>query len=254
MSNAKNGGGPWVCSYFTAPSARPVAVDNAETWLDFTDLVFIDPAGTGYSRATGGDEVQRATQSVDGDIRSLASVIHRWLQAQGRLASPKFIAGESYGGFRGPKLARALLDQQGVGVSGLVLVSPVLDFNGRDAPWDPLRWVGRLPSLTAAARGAQDRAELRDAEDYAATGYLADLVRGEHDPDAVERLSGRVAALTGLDPALVRRRAGKLDLGAVLRDRPGAWTARPASSSRSRGRASRPEPRSTSQGRRFRRW
>ena len=216
--------GPWRVPLggpggITAPSARPMTADNAETWLDFTDLVFIDPAGTGYSRATGGDEVQRAMQSVDGDIRSLASVIHRWLQAQGRLASPKFIVGESYGGFRGPKLARVLLDQQGVGISGLVLVSPVLDFNGRDAPWDPLRWVGRLPSLAAAARGAQGRAELRDAEDYAATDYLIDLVRGEHDPAAVERLSSRVAALTGIDPALVRRRAGKLDLGAVLRDR-----------------------------------
>ena len=215
--------GPWRVRLpqdgVLSPSLDPALVPNEQTWLGFTDLVFIDPAGTGYSRATGGDEVQRAMQAVDGDIRSLASVIHRWLQAQGRLASPKFIVGESYGGFRGPKLARVLLDQQGVGISGLVLVSPVLDFNGRDAPWDPLRWVGRLPSLAAAARGAQGRAELRDAEDYAATDYLIDLVRGEHDPAAVERLSSRVAALTGIDPALVRRRAGKLDLGAVLRDR-----------------------------------
>jgi carboxypeptidase C (cathepsin A) len=212
--------GPWRVKLGGAlPSTRPGTVDNMETWLDFTDLVFLDPPGTGFSRATGGDEARRGMQSVDGDIRTLASVIHRWLQAQGRLASPKFIAGESYGGFRGPKLARALLDQQGVGISGLVLVSPVLDFNGRDAPWDPMRWVGRLPSLAAAARGAAGRAELRDVEDYAAGDYLVDLVRGEHDAIATERLSRRVAELTGLDPALVRRRAGKPDLGAFLRDR-----------------------------------
>ncbi len=201
------------------PSSQPVVVDNMDTWLDFTDLVFLDPPGTGFSRVTGGDEARRSMQSVDGDIRTLASVVHRWLQAQGRLASPKFIVGESYGGFRGPKLARALLDQQGVGVSGLVLLSPVLDFNGRDAPYEPLRWVARLPAFAAAARGAASRAELRDVEDYAAGDYLLGLVRGEHDASATDRLSRRVAELTGLDPALVRRRAGKLDLGTFLRDR-----------------------------------
>ena len=190
-----------------------------DTWLDFTDLVFLDPPGTGFSRVTGGDDARRSMQSVDGDIRTLATVVHRWLQAQGRLTSPKFIVGESYGGFRGPKLARALLDQQGVGVSGLMLLSPVLDFNGRDAPYDPLRWVARLPALAAAARGAAGRAELRDVEDYAAGDYLLDLVRGQHDAVATDRLSKRVAELTGMDPALVRRRAGRLDLGTFLRDR-----------------------------------
>ncbi len=212
--------GPWrVPLSGTLPSSRPATVDNLETWLDFTDLVFLDPPGTGYSRTTGGDDARRGMLSVDGDIRTLATVVHRWLQAQGRLQSPKFIVGESYGGFRGPKLARALLEQQGVGVSGLVLISPVLDFNGRDAPWDPLRWVVRLPSLAAAARGAAGRAELRDAEDYAAGDYLLDLVRGEHDADATRRMSRRVAELTGMEPALVLRRAGKLDLNAALRDR-----------------------------------
>ena len=212
--------GPWRVPVGGAlPTTPPATLDNAETWLDFTDLVFLDPPGTGFSRVTGGDDVRRSMQSVDGDIRMLATVVHRWLQAQGRLQSPKFIVGESYGGFRGPKLARALLDEQGVGVSGLVLMSPVLDFNGRDAPYDPLRWVGRLPSLAAAARGAADRADVRDAEGYAAGDYLLDLVRGERDAVATDRMSRRVAELTGLDPALVRRRAGKVELGAFLRDR-----------------------------------
>ena len=79
--------------------------------------------------------------------------------------------------------------------------------------------VTRLPSMAAAARGAAGRAELRDVENYAETDYLLDLVRGEHDAAAVERISDRVAALTGLDPALVRRRAGKVDIGAFTRDR-----------------------------------
>ena len=214
--------GPWRVPLGpgSSPSERPTLVDNTETWLDFTDLVFIDPVTTGYSRIlASGDDVRRRMLSVDGDIDELATISRRWLEANGRLQSPKFIVGESYGGFRGPKLARALLDDQGVGVSGLVLISPVLDFNGRDGPYDPMRWVGRLPSMVAAARGAAGRAEMRDAETYAATDYLLDLVRGEHDAAAVDRISARVAALTGLDPALVRRRAGKVDINTFARDR-----------------------------------
>ena len=214
--------GPWRVPFGAgiAPSMSPAVVDNAETWLDFADLVFIDPPGAGYSRVVAaGDDVRRRLWSVEGDIQTLAVVVRRWLEQHGRLASPKFIAGESYGGFRGPLLARALLDEQGVGVSGLILISPVLDFNGRDAPWDPLHWVARLPSMAAAARGATGRAELRDAEDYAAGDYLLDLVRGERDPAAVARISARVAELTGLDAGLVRRRAGRVDAGTFLRER-----------------------------------
>ena len=215
--------GPWrvpLDGPAILPSMRPGVVDNAETWLDFTDLVFLDPPGTGYSRIVAqGDEVPRQIWSVDGDIQLLSAVARRWLEAHGRLGSPKFIVGESYGGFRGPKLARALLERQGVGVSGLVLVSPVLDFNGRDAPWDPLRWVGRLPSLAAAARGASSRTDLRDVEEYASGEYLTDLVRGERDRPATERMAARVAALTGMDAGLVLRRAGRVNDDAFLRDR-----------------------------------
>ena len=213
--------GPWRIPFGNpvVPSASPAPIDNAETWLDQTDLVFIDPPGTGYSRITGGDDARRHFLSVDGDIDTLAVVIRRWLEAHGRLLSPKFIVGESYGGFRGPKLARTLLDKQGVGVSGLFLISPVLDFNGRDAPWNPFRTVVTLPSMAAAYRQAQDRADVADVEAYAAGDFLADWLRGEGDPDAIDRLATRVAALTGLDPALVHRRLGRIGLSTFLRDR-----------------------------------
>ena len=215
--------GPWRVPFGEGgviPSRSPLPHDNAETWLDFVDLVFIDPPGTGYSRVTAKeDEVRRHFYSVDGDIDTLAAVVRRWLETHGRLQSPKFIVGESYGGFRGPKLARALLDRQGVGISGLVLISPVLDFDGRDAPWSPLRYVNTLPSMAAAYRNATSRADLQDVEEYATGGYLADLLRGEGDTAAVERLTGRVSALIGLDPALVRRRAGRIGLSTFLRDR-----------------------------------
>ena len=215
--------GPWRVPFGAGgviPSQSGPPVDNAETWLDFADLVFIDPPGTGFSRiVAGGDEVRRQFYSVGGDIDMLAVVMRRWLENNGRLLSPKFIAGESYGGFRGPKLARTLLDRQGVGVSGLVLISPVLDFNGRDAAWNPFRYVATLPSMAAAARGAHGQSELGDVEAYATGDFLADLLRGEGDQAAIDRLTQRVAALTGLDPALVHRRAGRIGASTFLRDR-----------------------------------
>src|SRR5207302_4172512 len=110
-------------------SASPDLQPNADTWLDFTDLVVIDPVGTGYSRFVAtGDDVRKRFFSVDGDVNSIAVTIRRWVEKYDRLLSPKFVAGESYGGIRGPKLVHELQTQQGVGVKGLILVSPLLDF------------------------------------------------------------------------------------------------------------------------------
>lgn len=215
--------GPWRIPFgadAVIPSREPTPIENAETWLDFADLVFIDPPGTGYSRVTAKEEeVRRHFYSVDGDIDTLAVVMRRWLETHGRLQSPKFIVGESYGGFRGPKLARTLLDRQGVGVSGLVLISPVLDFNGRDAPWSPFQFVNTLPSMAAAYRHASRREDVSDVEAYAVGDFLTDLLRGEGDAAATDRLATRVAAMIGLDPALVRRRAGRIGISTFLRDR-----------------------------------
>src|ERR1700684_4038491 len=100
------------------PSTSPDLQPNAETWLDFTDLVFIDPVGTGYSRFVSTDEdVHKRFYSIDGDVNALAVVIRRWLEKSDRLLSPKFIVGESYNGIRGPKMVHELQTQQGVGVS-----------------------------------------------------------------------------------------------------------------------------------------
>src|SRR6266850_199118 len=188
--------GPWRLPLDNVtPSSTPTVIPNPDTWLDFTDLVFVDPVGTGYSRFINtSDEVRKQFWSVDGDIDVLATFMRKWIEKSGRQASAKFIAGESYGGFRAPKLA-AKLNEQGVAVSGLVMVSPVLDFgwrgNGRHAP---INWVVRLPSMAAAAREAKspfDREALREAERYAAGEYLQDLLRGERDVAAVQRISDR---------------------------------------------------------------
>jgi carboxypeptidase C (cathepsin A) len=217
--------GPWLLQLdgsTISPSAPPSLVPNAETWLDFTDLVFIDPPGTGYSRVIGGDPVRERFYSVQGDIDGLAAFVMRWLKEKNRLTSPKFFVGESYGGFRGPLLAQKLQSDQGIGISGLVLVSPVFDFDwldqGAGAPWVN---AALLPSLAAAAqsrKGPVTRESLRDAEAYASGEYLVDLMRGLQDKDAIERVSRRVAEFSGLDPELTRRLAGRIDMRTVQRE------------------------------------
>jgi carboxypeptidase C (cathepsin A) len=217
--------GPWrlpITGAAVSPSAQPLTVDNVGTWLDFTDLVFIDPPNTGYSRVLAKDEAaKKSFFSVSGDIDSLAVVIRKWLAENKRLTSPKFIAGESYGGFRAPKLARRLIDSEGIGVDGLVLISPVLDFSWFEGD-NPLLYATRLPSFTATARGLtglDGRKQLADVEAYASGPYVVDLLRGERDPAVLDRLSAKVASFVGLDPAFVRRLAGRIDAAAFDRER-----------------------------------
>jgi len=156
--------GPWrlpINADQVTPSTSPELQPNVETWLDFTDLVFIDPVGTGYSRFVAtGEDVRKKFFSVDGDVGALAVVIRRWLEKHDRLLSPKFIAGESYGGIRGPKLVRNLQTQQGVGVKGLILISPVLDFREYSGS-SILQYVNSLPSYTAVAREAKGEGKER---------------------------------------------------------------------------------------------
>ncbi len=217
--------GPWrLPMQGLTPSTPPTLVANAETWLDFADLVFFDPPGTGYSRPrTSQDAAKAQVWSVDGDIRVLSEAIRRWLADHGRLASPKFILGESYGGFRAPRIAKSLATELGVGVRGIVLVSPVLDFAPfTTGPSNPFPYLTRLPSYAAAAReakGAVSRADLADVEAYATGEYLADWLAGPRDEAAVDRKVARVAALTGLSAEVVRRYAGDLSEWDFLRER-----------------------------------
>ncbi|GLH77812.1 peptidase S10 [Bradyrhizobium sp. SSBR45G] len=216
--------GPWRISIdapSVTPSSKPDLLPNAETWLDFTDLVFIDPVGTGYSRFVAtGDEVRKRFFSVDGDVRSLSLVVRRWLEKHDRLASPKFITAESYGGIRGPKIVGNLQQDQGIGVSGLVLLSPLLDF--RDYSGSSLmQYVASLPSYAAVARqmkGPVTRADLADVERYASGDFLLDLVKGEADAEATNRLADAVASLTGIDQTVSRRLAGRFDVSEFRRE------------------------------------
>ena len=216
--------GPWRLSITgegAVASASPDLLPNAETWLDFTDLVFIDPVGTGYSRFVAtGDDVRRSIYSVDGDVEAISVVIRRWLEKNDRLLSPKYVTGESYGGIRGPKIVHNLQTKQGVGVRGLILVSPVLDF--RD--WSGsslLQFVARLPTMAAVARevkGPVTHKDLADVERYARGEYLVDLVKGQADAEATNRIADKVASLTGIDATVTRRLAGRFSVGEFRRE------------------------------------
>jgi carboxypeptidase C (cathepsin A) len=216
--------GPWRLSIEAEgaiSSALPELKPNAETWLDFTDLVFIDPVGTGYSRFVSTDaDVHKHFYSVDGDVDALAVTIRRYLEKADRLLSPKFVVGESYGGIRGPKIVRELQTRQGVGINGLILISPVLDFREFGGS-SLLQYVISLPSMAAIAREAKHpvaRADMADVETYARGDFLADLVKGEADKEATTRLADRVSALTGIDQAVTRRLAGRLDVSEFRRE------------------------------------
>ena len=213
--------GPWRLPMGEAAisPSMPVALEaNAETWLDFTDLVFVDPVGTGFSRLVEPtDALRERYLSVAGDIEALSAFVARWSLENGRVRSPKYFIGESYGGFRGPLLAVDLQDQHGMALAGMTLLSPVLDFGWRDPGGaSPLPLVSLLPSLAAAAMetaaGAIDWQALAAVEAYAAGDFVVDLLAGLDDRAARERLVARVAELTGLDPALVERHAGRIDL------------------------------------------
>jgi len=216
--------GPWRISIDAAnvtPSSKPDLMPNADTWLDFTDLVFIDPVGTGYSRFVAtGDEVRKRFFSVDGDVRSLSLVVRRWLEKHDRLASPKFITAESYGGIRGPKIVHNLQHDQGIGISGLILLSPLMDF--RDYSGSSLmQYVASLPSFAAVAkqmRGPVTRSDLADVERYASGDFLLDLVKGQADTEATNRLADKVASLTGIDQTVSRRLAGRFDVSEFRRE------------------------------------
>ena len=207
-----------------APSDAPIATDNPNSWLDFTDLVFIDPIGTGFSRSlVDADATKKAFYGNDQDVKYLSKVVYDWLVKEGRLRSPKYLMGESYGGYRVPRIAYELQSQIGVGVNGMVLVSPYLDpASGDDATaLSPLPWMVALPSMAAAnleRRHALTPEAMAQVEAYTRGDFARDLLRGRSDPEATARLVTQVTQLTGLDPALVQRMGGRVDTGTFLRE------------------------------------
>ncbi|WP_424184272.1 S10 family peptidase [Actinokineospora sp. G85] len=194
--------------------ARPPyqLVDNPDTLLAHSDLVFIDPVGTGMSRPAKGEKSGEFS-GFQPDLESVAEVIRLWTTRRGRWLSPKFLAGESYGTTRAAGLAEHLQRRHGMYLNGVMLISAVLDFGtirftaGNDKPY-PLF----LPTYAAIAHhhglhGDRDLADvLAEAEDFAARDYPWALARGSRLTPA-ERAATvtKLAALTGLSEDYVDR-------------------------------------------------
>src|SRR3954469_25518344 len=187
--------------------------DNAESLLAVSDLVFIDPVSTGYSRAVEGRKPE-PVRGYQGDIESVGELIRTWTSRNKRWLSPKFVAGESYGTLRGAALVEHLQSRHGMFVNGLVLISSVLDLSSIDFEnqRNDRAHALYLPTYAAIAHyhGKHGRRSLKavlaDAEEYAARDYPWVLSRGDR-LTAKERAAAvrKVASLTGLSPEYVDR-------------------------------------------------
>ena len=219
----------------TAPPPPPALVDNAESWLAFTDLVFFDPVGTGWSvpaQVDGKPVPTREFWGVTEDVDWAARFIRQYLNRANRWSSPLFLAGESYGGLRAARLAQRLPVDFAVPVAGIVMISPFLE---RDLVWAdrslyPLGSALTLPSFAATAwhhgrlpgigrdEAARD-AFLAGVEAFALTDYLSTLSRGSAAPEAErDSVFARVAAATGLPLDAVRRFDGRIPREGFIKD------------------------------------
>lgn len=196
-------------------------VDNEGSLLDLTDLVFIDPISTGYSRPAPGVDGKQF-HGVQEDIETNADFIRLYVSRFRRWDSPKFLAGESYGTTRAAGLVGYLQDQDGMNFNGVILVSVVLNFQtirfdeGNDLPH-----VLFLPAYTATAwyhkklsgeLQADLSRTLAEAEKFALGEYTAALMKGNKlSADERHRLAAQVARLTGLSTEYVMRSHLRVD-------------------------------------------
>jgi carboxypeptidase C (cathepsin A) len=197
------------------PSPPVRLVDNPATWLSFTDLVFIDPVGTGFSRGKGKEEnPDKPFWDVRADIASLETVIRLWLTRHQRWSSPIYLVGESYGGFRAATLAQELPHDVGVTVSGVVLISPALDLSAlHQDERDVLAAAFFLPSYAATAAIADPSRKERTGaavERFALSDYLVGLAGLRGDPPPGDPFIAKVADTVGLPEEVVRRHRGRI--------------------------------------------
>ena len=205
----------------TDPCAPPYKLrDNQSTIFRATDLVFIDPIGTGYSHAMG-EKKDEDYWGFDEDADSCADFIRTWITQHDRWNSPKFILGESYGGIRSSLLVPRL-QNAGVGVNGVVLISPALNMamlpfvtDGND-----LSFATHLPALAATAfyhhkTDAQYKdldSLLREVEHFAGTDYLSALFQGDRLPQAdQQRIAEQMHRYTGLPTQYIMRSRLRID-------------------------------------------
>lgn len=216
----------------TDDGAPPYPIlDNPDALLDVTDLVFIDPVGTGFSRAIG-DTDPADYWGVTKDAKSVAAVIRQWLADNGRWNSPKFLGGESYGTTRSAAVVNELEGSYNdVALNGVILISTVLDFGaGAETEGAELGYITTLPSMAVTAlyhgkaEGASPEAIAEEAREFAIGPYAAFLLKGQR-AGAEDRASVRreLARLTGLSEEYLERADLRVTSGRfykeLLRDR-----------------------------------
>ncbi len=213
-----------------APPPYGIA-DNAETLLAHSDLVFIDPVSTGYSRVIEGDKAADF-HGYQRDVESVGEVIRLWTSRNGRWLSPKYLIGESYGTLRAGALADHLQSRYGLALNGVMLISSVLDFaTGSDeGEGNDLAFVLSLPTFACMAHyhreaGGRSLAEVReDAETFALGDYARALLAGHRLPESERReVVEHLARLTGLGTDYLERVGLRVEshrfFREVLRDR-----------------------------------
>lgn len=224
------------------PKKPPVRlVDNEESWLTFTDLVFVDPIGTGFSRTIEereksekpdaekkADEQNNEYYQLKRDLESLGDFIQKYLSRNKRWDSPVFIVGESYGGFRVGKLARLLQEGYGVGLNGAILISPALEWALLDpSDYDLLHWTDTFPTMALAARHhgrcrvpCETFEELKQkAETFATTELTHYLVQGAHfPPEKTRAVLKNMADFLGLEQDFVDRFGGRVPMQRFCRE------------------------------------
>lgn len=204
-------------------------IDNQYSLLDETDLVFIDPVGTGYSRPSEGEE-KSDFHGLEEDLSSISQFIHDYTTQNKRWSSPKYVLGESYGGLRAGGLAEVLQERYKMYLNGIVLVSAVLDFSTLDfATNNDLPYELFLPSYTAAAWKhkklddellAKPLAEVVAlAEQFAYGDYADALLQGAAMPEEQQRtIAEEMSRLTGLSVKYIQGSNMRVDMARFARE------------------------------------
>ena len=187
-------------------------IDNPDTWLGFTDLVFVDPVGTGFSRGEGKDDnPSKSFWNVNSDIESLNSVVRLWLTKHERWGSPVYLVGESYGGFRVGAMAKSLAREEGVVPTGIVMVSPALDWGMLNPDAGELMAAAvNLPTYASsvAALAGNTTFDATPVEQFALTDYLTGYAALKGVPPPGDPFIAKVASTIGLPEDIVRRERG----------------------------------------------
>ncbi|MER3480990.1 MAG: peptidase S10 [Meiothermus sp.] len=191
-------------------------VENPYSLLDVTDLVFIDPVGTGYSRMVQGEKIQEY-HGFKRDIESVGEFIRLYTSRYLRWTSPKFLIGESYGTTRAAGLSGYLQERHGMFLNGIMLISSILEFStARFLPGNDLPYILFLPTYTATAwyhrklpKDLQQkplRQVLDEVEAFALGEYATALMKGAKlSADQAQGIARKLARYTGLSREYIRR-------------------------------------------------